>query len=58
MTKEKILRSLENGYFMTHREQEETAQLIRTMQDKIDRALVHLQRGTELGVLEAIRILK
>lgn len=43
---------------MDHREQEEAAQLIRSMQTKIDDALAHLQRGTELDVSEAIRILK
>lgn len=58
MNKEKILRNLECGFFMDHREQEEAAQLIRSMQTKIDDALAHLQRGTELDVSEAIRILK
>ncbi len=32
MTPEKILRNLENGFFMTHREQEEAAALIRDLQ--------------------------
>jgi hypothetical protein len=33
MTPEKILRNLENGYFMTHVEQEEAATLIRQLQE-------------------------
>ncbi len=32
--------------------------VIKEMQEKIDQALAHLQLGTELDVLEAIRILK
>ena len=32
--------------------------IIKELQDKIDRALIHLQRGSELDVNEAIRILK
>lgn len=32
--------------------------IIKELQDKIDQALVHLQLGTEVDVLEAIRILK
>jgi hypothetical protein len=32
MTPDKILRNLENGYFMTHVEQEEAATLIRQLQ--------------------------
>ena len=32
--------------------------VIKELQDKIDLALVHLQRGSELDVVEAIRILK
>jgi len=32
MTPEKILRNLENGYFMTHQEQDETAKYIRDLQ--------------------------
>jgi hypothetical protein len=58
MTKEKILRALDSGFFMDHREQEETAALIRDMQNRIDYALTHLQRGIESDVQEAIRILK
>jgi len=58
MNTEKILRSLECGFFMTHEEQEETAKLIRGLQEKIDDALGHLQRGSELDVKTAIRILK
>jgi len=34
MTPEQILRSLENGYFMTHQEQAETAQYIRKLQQE------------------------
>lgn len=33
MTPEKILRNLENGYFMTHVEQEEAANYIRALQE-------------------------
>ncbi|CAB5194845.1 hypothetical protein UFOVP172_33 [uncultured Caudovirales phage] len=33
MTPEKILRNLENGYFMTHQEQDETAKYIRQLQE-------------------------
>jgi len=33
MTPEKILRNLENGYFMTHQEQDETAKYIRDLQE-------------------------
>jgi hypothetical protein len=33
MTPDKILRNLENGYFMTHQEQDETAKYIRQLQD-------------------------
>jgi hypothetical protein len=58
MNKEKILRSLDSGFFMDHREQEQTAALIRGMQERIDDALGHLERGTALDVLTAIRILK
>jgi hypothetical protein len=53
---------------MTHQEQEETARLIRKLMEAvienerlkgdIEEALKHLQLGTELDVLEAIRILK
>lgn len=57
MNKEKILRTLDSGFFMDHREQEQTAALIRDLQNKIDDALAHLQRGTELDVNEVIRIL-
>jgi hypothetical protein len=32
MTPDKILRNLENGYFMTHQEQDETAKYIRDLQ--------------------------
>lgn len=32
MTPEKILRNLDHGFFMTHREQEEAAALIRDLQ--------------------------
>lgn len=32
MTPDKILRNLENGYFMTHQEQDETAKYIRQLQ--------------------------
>ena len=32
MTPDKILRNLENGYFMTHQEQDETAKYIRALQ--------------------------
>ena len=32
MTPDKILRNLENGYFMTHEEQDETAKYIRQLQ--------------------------
>jgi protein-arginine kinase len=31
-----ILRNLENGYFMTHREQEEAAQYIRQLQQEVE----------------------
>jgi len=90
---QKILRNLDHGYFMTHQEQAEAAELIRKMQahidfllkttdayskqidfdkeyiagamrlvkafnEKISDALVHLQRGSSLDVVEAIRILK
>ena len=93
MNKEKILRTLDSGFFMDHREQEETAALIRDMQsnidfllrtndfyskqidmdrdaiagamrlvkslnEKISDAVGHLERGTALDVLTAIRILK
>ena len=58
MNKEKILRSLDSGFFMDHREQEQTAALIRGLQERIDDALGHLQRGTALDVMTAIRILK
>jgi hypothetical protein len=58
MNKEKILRSLDSGFFMDHREQEQTAAFIRGLQERIDDALGHLQRGTALDVLTAIRILK
>ena len=34
MTPEQILRSLENGYFMTHQEQAEAAQYIRQLQQE------------------------
>jgi hypothetical protein len=53
---------------MTHAEQEETAQLIRSLMDyaienarlkgAIGEALAHLERGTALDVLTAIRLLK
>jgi len=33
MTPDKILRNLENGYFMTHVEQEEAANYIRALQE-------------------------
>ena len=33
MTPDKILRNLENGYFMTHQEQDETAKYIRDLQE-------------------------
>jgi hypothetical protein len=33
MTPDKILRNLENGYFMTHQEQDETAKYIRQLQE-------------------------
>jgi hypothetical protein len=36
MTPEQILRSLENGYFMTHQEQAETAQYIRQLQKEVE----------------------
>lgn len=39
-------------------EYEEQLKTINPFQEKIDKALVHLQRGSELDVLEAIRILK
>jgi hypothetical protein len=58
MNKEKILRALDSGFFMDHREQEETAALIRDFQKRIDQAVGHLDRGTALDVLTAIRILK
>ena len=72
MDSKRILQNLDDGAFFTHQEQAETAALIRTMQARIDflfetnnkqwvkiqKALVHLQLGTELDVLEAIRILK
>jgi len=32
MTPDKILRNLENGYFMTHQEQDETAKYIKDLQ--------------------------
>jgi len=35
MTPEKILRNLENGYFMTHQEQDETAKYIRELQQAV-----------------------
>jgi hypothetical protein len=35
MTPEQILRSLENGYFMTHQEQAEAAQYIRQLQQAV-----------------------
>jgi NAD-specific glutamate dehydrogenase len=34
LSPEKILRNLENGFFMTHREQEEAAQYIRQLQQE------------------------
>jgi hypothetical protein len=58
MNQEKILRTLDSGFFMDHREQEQTAALIRGLQERIDDALGHLERGTALDVLTAIRILK
>ena len=68
MRTHQILRSLECGFFMTHAEQEETAQLIRSLMDyaienarlkgAIGEALAHLERGTALDVLTAIRLLK
>lgn len=61
----RILHSLECGFFMTHQEQEEAADLIRTLMHENDRmkariieALKHLQLGSEMDILEAIRILK
>ena len=39
-------------------EYEEELKTINPFQEKIDKAIVHLQRGTELDVIEAIRILK
>lgn len=53
-----LLRKLDNNYWLSLEQQAETASLLRTMQKKIDDALVHLQRGSELDVVEAIRILK
>lgn len=53
-----ILRNLENGYFMTHQEQEEAAVYIRSLQAKIGGALSALQTGTELDVKAAIEILR
>jgi len=38
LSPEKILRNLDHGYFMTHKEQEEAAQYIRELQ-KINAAL-------------------
>lgn len=32
--------------------------VIKELQDKIDQALIHLQRGSELDVLKAIEVLK
>lgn len=68
MDTKQILRSLDSGFFMTHAEQEETAQLIRglieykienaRLKGAIGEALVHLERGTGLDVLTAIRLLK
>jgi hypothetical protein len=61
----RILHSLECGFFMSHREQEEAADLIRTlvhendrMKSRIIEALKHLQLGTELDVNQAIKELK
>ena len=61
----RILHSLECGFFMTHQEQEEAADLIRTLMHENDRmkariieALKHLQLGSEMDILEAIRRLK
>ena len=68
MTTQQILRSLENGFFMTHQEQEETAKLIRNLMEYsienarlkgvVGEALAHLERGSSLDVLTAIRLLK
>jgi hypothetical protein len=58
MTPEKILRNLENGYFMTHQEQDETAQYIRSLQAKMRGALAALQTGAAIDVLAAIELLK
>jgi len=62
---QRILRALECGFFMTHQEQEEAADLIRTLMYENDRmkariieALKHLQLGTELDVNQAIKDLK
>lgn len=35
LSPKQILRSLENGYFMTHQEQSETAQYIRELQQAV-----------------------
>ena len=35
LSPDKILRNLENGFFMTHREQEEVAQYIRQLQQAV-----------------------
>lgn len=53
-----ILRNLENGYFMTHQEQEEAAVYIRSLQSKIRGALSALQTGKALDVVAAIEILR
>jgi hypothetical protein len=53
-----ILRNLENGYFMTHAEQEEAAVYIRSLQSKIRGALSALQTGKALDAVAAIEILR
>ena len=58
MKTQQILRTLDSGFFMDHKEQEQTAALIRGLQERINDALGHLERGTALDVLTAIRILK
>ena len=53
-----LLRKLDHNYLLSPEEQKEIAELIRLMQKKMETALIHLQRGSELDVVMAIRILK
>jgi hypothetical protein len=49
-----ILRNLENGYFMTHREQEEAAQYIRQLQQEIEVLKAMQPKGAKVRPAEFI----